>query len=169
MHAVILCQCVLQRLYSHLKIFFSSNAEIYFNNSIKFLACSLFGDLDFTTSDEGSWANVADLCISKVVGFVILRRQIGSGQGHPLAAAQCQYYTFPGDQQPCQCRMDCLLAFHLLSQNSPTNKFGYIHLRNISCSQHLFRTNINHLFNNRDSVQPSFTSRSNGCSVEGAK
>ena len=154
-----MCQFVLQYLPSTL----SSNAEIHFNSSIDLSDCALFGDLDFTTSDSSSWANITRMCISGTAGFVILLRQTVAGSGHPLSAAQCQYYTLPGDQGPCLCRMDCLLTFQF--ENSNPVKFGYIHLRNISCNQDLFRDNINDLFNNENNIHPSFTSRSSGCSL----
>ena len=42
----------------------SLNAEIYFNNSINHATCSLFGDLDFSTSDGDSWDNITKACFS---------------------------------------------------------------------------------------------------------
>ena len=143
----------------------SSNAEIHFNSSIDLSDCALLGDLEFTTSNSSSWANITRMCISEVAGFAILLRNTGSGSGHPLSAAQCQYYTFPGDQEPCLCRMDCLLTFQLRNSN-PVVKLGYIHLRNISCNQDLFYYNTNDLFNNENNTDPSFASRSSGCSIQ---
>lgn len=118
-----------------------------------------------------SWANITDACISRETSgvFSILLGQTAAGQGHPLAAAQCQNYTFPGDQERCQCKMDCLLMFRLIQAGSSNAGLrGYIHLRHINCNQNLFRANIDQLFNNQmNNIQPSFLSRSSGCSVEG--
>ena len=45
---------------------FSSVAEIYFNDSIKVLACRLFSDLDFNSINfPNSWPNITDTCIQQ--------------------------------------------------------------------------------------------------------
>ena len=83
---------------------------------------------------------------------MFLYRTSPSGPGLPLAAAQCQTYV-----QTMQCRMDCLLTFDLLTPN--IIRFGYIHLRAISCNETLFTTSIGTIFNNRNNIQPTFTAR----------
>ena len=133
---------------------FSSVAEIYFNDSIKVLACRLFSDLDFNSINfPNSWPNITDTCIQQSPdGIAMLYHTTPSGPGRSLTAAQCQTY-----EQIAQCRMDCLLTFEL--SVGSMELFGYIHLRAISCNETLFTTSIGNIFNNQNNIQPIFTAR----------
>ena len=135
---------------------YSLAAEIHFNSSINHATCFLFGDLDFINSTPASWPDITATCIEGLSDLNILSRMTVSGQGRPLTAVQCQTYT---DQQSMQCRMDCLLSFLIVIPNNVETS-GYIHLRSISCNQTFFTTSVNTVFNNANSIQPSFTPRS---------
>ena len=138
-------------------MFFSSRseAETYFSDSIDILACRLFGDLDFnSTNSTNSWPNITDTCIQQLELNIraFLYRSTVRRPGHPLTAAQCQIYELT-----MQCRMDCLLTFLFLG--GTMDLFGYIHLRAISCNETLFNTSIDTIFNNANNIQPSFVPR----------
>ena len=133
----------------------SSVALTYLNDSINILACRLFGDLDFnSTNSTNSWPNITDTCIQQLEVNVraFFYHITVRGLGLPLIAAQCQIY-----EQIMQCRMDCLLTF--LFSGGSMDLFGYIHLRAISCNETLFNTSINTIFNNANNIQPSFVPR----------
>ena len=53
-------------IYNVLVFLFSSVALTYFNDSINILACRLFGNLDFnSTNSTNSWPNITDTCIQQ--------------------------------------------------------------------------------------------------------
>ena len=137
--------------------FFSSRsvAQTYFSDSINILACRLFGDLDFnSTNSTNSWPNITDTCIQQLDLDIraFFYHTTVRGLGLPLIAAQCQIY-----EQIMQCRMDCLLTF--LFSGGNMDLLGYIHLRAISCNETLFNTSIDTIFNNANNIQPSFVPR----------
>ena len=117
----------------------SSVALTNFNDSINILACRLFGDLDFnSTNSTNSWPDITDTCIQQLEIDIraFLYRSTVRGPGQPLSAALCHIY-----EQTMQCKIDCLLTF--LFSGGSIKLFGYIHLRGISCNETLFNISMN--------------------------